>query len=235
MIKKSVILGVIVTIMCIVLIGCDIQSRNVNNEIEYKTEQNNTIKLSEVVARKYIDVVNEYENGKKDDFEGELKYELIYFNEDDIPELIVNNLGYFVEIISFKDGEIVRSEPMSYGAWGIAGYTYAEKCSAIFVTDTDMAGAIANVGVMKYDDCFEMVDSLVKVTVGAEVNETEEGYDEIQKYLDEYGGYYYNGQKVDEGEYDRRMNELNIGGELKELTYASKTSSEMITLLENSI
>ena len=55
-----------------------INRKSVYGKTRKEVKDKLTIKLSEVVARKYIDVVNEYENGKKDDFEGELKYEFLW-------------------------------------------------------------------------------------------------------------------------------------------------------------
>ena len=91
----------------------------------------------------YAAVINFYESINP----GGMGYELIQFDEDDIPELIVDNSGYGMTMYTFKDGTL--SAPMvswAYGAGGNHGYEYSPHNNSIRNYNTDFAGAIMNIG-----------------------------------------------------------------------------------------
>ena len=74
---------------------------------------------------------------------GEKNYDLIYFDEDSVPELVVDNTGYGMTMYTFKDGKL--NAPMvdwAYGAGGNHGYEYSEYNNCIRNYNTDYAGAI---------------------------------------------------------------------------------------------
>ncbi len=71
------------------------------------------------------------------------KYKLVYFDEDDIPELVVDNSGYMVSMYTFYDGDVYAPiVDWPYGAFGNVGYDYKVKGNLISNFDQDGAGAI---------------------------------------------------------------------------------------------
>ena len=74
--------------------------------------------------------------------DGELEYDLIYFNEDDIPELVVST-GAFVSMYTYKEGCLYTlMDHWAYGAMGNAGYEYSPKKNSLRNYNTDFAGAL---------------------------------------------------------------------------------------------
>ena len=81
---------------------------------ENTEEITQNFKLSESVAQKYIQIIKDAEAGKlKFDEDGieygipqDLRCNLIYFNEDDIPELIIEDLYHYIQIFEVKDNEV---------------------------------------------------------------------------------------------------------------------------------
>ena len=45
---------------------------------------------------------------ENEDFEEELKYSLVYFDNDDISELVMDLSDYWLIVYTFKDGEVVN-------------------------------------------------------------------------------------------------------------------------------
>lgn len=75
--------------------------------------------------------------------EGEYRYNLIYFDEDEIPELVVGNNGYYMSLYTYQDGTVYTlMDHWGYGAMGNAGYEYAPKKNNLRNYNTDYAGAM---------------------------------------------------------------------------------------------
>ena len=97
----------------------------------------------------YKTVINFWESvspGGKD-------YDLIWFDEDSVPELVVDSSGYAMTMYAFNDGKL--NAPMvdwAYGAGGNHGYEYSEYNNCIRNYNTDYAGAIMNIGFARIMD-----------------------------------------------------------------------------------
>lgn len=107
------------------------------------------------VFEAYKKIVEEYECDDK----AELRYELVHINEDEIPELIINDPGYFIEGYTYSDGEVRHiMDHWSYGIDGNYGYDYVPYENVILNLDTDMGGALEWVALKKMDDRGSVVD-----------------------------------------------------------------------------
>lgn len=72
-------------------------------------------------------------------------YDLIYVDDDEVPELVSDHPGYFVSLYTYHDGSIyVLMDEWGYGAFGNHGYDYAPRKNSLYNFDTDGAGAILN-------------------------------------------------------------------------------------------
>ena len=65
-------------------------------------------------AYKAIVAFNQIENESLD-----LKYSLVYIDEDDIPELLVDDTGYWISVYSFSNSTV--TEPMEFCGYGLGG------------------------------------------------------------------------------------------------------------------
>lgn len=121
-------------------------------------------------------------------------YDLIYFDNDDIPELVVGKNGYDVSLFSYKNGHAVcYMYEWSYGIGGNAGYYYSPKNSLIHNTDFDYAGAI------QYDNYYAIIsdDSEVEAICSAK----------YVWYEDVDGDGYPSDEELENSNYDRAYEE----------------------------
>lgn len=74
---------------------------------------------------------------------GEAAYNLIYFDEDDIPELVIEPFSSMINMYTFHDGIIYTIiDGWGYGAGGNHGYEYAPGKNSLRNYNTDYAGLI---------------------------------------------------------------------------------------------
>lgn len=70
-------------------------------------------------------------------------YDLIYFNDDDIPELVADTAGYHLSLYTYADGRVYNlMQDWPYGAMGNAGYMYSPGKNSLRNDNADYAGAI---------------------------------------------------------------------------------------------
>ncbi len=90
----------------------------------------------------------------------ELRYGLIYFNDDDIPDLVISTPGYMQSLYMYEDGHLYCPIfEWAYGAGGNAGYEYVEKKAVITNFNQDYAGAIFYYTYLIMDSDHHMVSS----------------------------------------------------------------------------
>lgn len=74
---------------------------------------------------------------------GEIAYGLVYFDEDDVPELVADHTGYFMSLYTYHDGRIYTlMNEWGYGAMGNSGYEYCPGKNSLRNYNTDYAGLI---------------------------------------------------------------------------------------------
>lgn len=73
----------------------------------------------------------------------EMTYDLIYVDEDDVPELAAGVEGYYVSLYTYSDGRLYTlMDKWAYGAGGNTGYAHSPKNNNLRNYDADFAGAI---------------------------------------------------------------------------------------------
>lgn len=73
----------------------------------------------------------------------DLKFNLIYFDDDEIPELVTGVNGYYMSLYTFQDKTAYRlMDDWGYGAMGNAGYEYSPRNNSLRNYNSDYAGAI---------------------------------------------------------------------------------------------
>ena len=174
----------------------------------------------------YVDIMKQYieEYGPQ-----KIRYNLIYFDEDENPELALGQDGYWISLYTCKDKivhECMKEWP--YGAGGNHGYEYIPYGNLIRNYDTDYAGLVLYESYYTLNSQYEMVDKYwLKQSY-----EDEEGYVLTEESDEDYDAsnwhYYYEDREITGEEY----NAYQIGGEYEYMhTYTSLSASEFIEAL----
>lgn len=148
-------------------------------------------------AQKVLDVVETIREDCEaydSDFQSQLdsyEFQLIYLDEDDIPELVFGPTGYFVSLYAYAAGAEGTAESgtlhpvmdqWGYGAGGNHGYVYIPGENVIYNDDTDFAGAVHYISYMNMNAEYELdsytiesacLDEAGNVFMGSEDSEQE--------------------------------------------------------------
>lgn len=93
--------------------------------------------------------LNELENAEE--------YNLIYFDEDDIPELVTGVNGYYTSMYTYHNGNVyLLMDRWPYGAMGNAGYEYVPYKNSLRNYNSDFAGAIVYTTYMTIGEKYTM-------------------------------------------------------------------------------
>lgn len=133
---------------------------------------------------------------------GERTYDLIYFNDDDIPELVVDTAGYFLSLYTYADGRVYPLiDQWGYGAMGNAGYTYSPRKNSMRNDNADFAGAIVYTTYMTMGKDYTL-DEVVQIAsyYFDDVNGNGMPDDEEIASVGRYGVHYIQGKEVSEEE-----------------------------------
>ncbi len=167
--------------------------------------------------------------GKMCDLEskGEAEYGLLYFDEDDVPELAAGITGYQVSLYSFRDGYIYNlMDHWPYGAMGNAGYEYCPRQNSLRNYNTDYAGAVCYTAYMTMNSSFSMETVAVVETYNFDdVNGNGIPDEDEMESLGKYGVSYIDGREatdeecaaLNKGEYEWIEGTLSLKELLAEL------------------
>ena len=170
--------------------------------VEYIINQAYTTNLVDY-AKEYIKIIEKIET---DYPESNITGDFIYFNNDDIPDLVIGVSGYWVSLYIYENGTVYNPvDEWGYGAMGNPGYDYQEKKGVIFNFNTDFAGEIFTSSISVLNSKYEF-DTLYFTGASDESTISQEA----KKALEEYGGYFYNDQKLSKQEYNNKLKGLSI-------------------------
>ena len=129
------------------------------------------------------------------------KYDLIYFDEDEIPELLISARGYWTTMYAFSDGEILcPMDQWAYGAMGNTGYSYLPSQNKLYNQNADYAGALRHLTIMSLNDAHELE---TRVSIDARMFDDKNGNgtpDNDEYFDDDAVEYYLDGRKISEAE-----------------------------------
>lgn len=109
----------------------------------------NDTKQSQEYEEVYCEVIDKYCEELDSDKEPTFSY--IYFNEDDIPDLVIDLPGYYVSLYVYSEGVAVPvMEREAYGAGGFTGYVYLPHESLVYEALSGMAGAKRELSFIRY-------------------------------------------------------------------------------------
>ena len=126
-------------------------------------------------------------------------YDLIYVDEDEIPELVSGKRGYYVNLYTYHDGTLYTlMYDWGYGAMGNAGYEYAPRENSLRNYNADQAGAIMHTYYMCINEQ-HAIETPVWIESYNFVDSNGNGWlDEEETYGE--GEVYINGEKASEEE-----------------------------------
>ena len=138
-----------------------------------------------------------------------VKFGLVFFDNDNIPELVAGLDSYYVSLYTYKDDEVTPIfEDWGYGIGGNPGYDYCPREGVIYNMNNDFAGLMVWETYMKYDpksgELKDMNDKEMSFWFVEDPNG--DGFidsDETEKveYLEE-PIYYYGDDRVSKEEYE---------------------------------
>jgi len=206
------------------------QNQNISN-----TDNGNNKDTFEIIdanltayATEYIDIIDEHQSKYPDK---ELICDLIYFNNDDIPDLVINCEG--INLYMYENGIVhTLMENAAYEIGGSKYYNYLEKKGVIYNYGNGFAGAIRcdTYYVLNSKHKFDILSYLGKEEGIINSNLIpEETLEEIEKEIKKYGGYYYNEQKISEDEYNKKLKDFSgsINNKDYKMLEGKKTSTEI--------
>ena len=179
-------------------------------------------KIPDGCLEAYIDLVDSL--AAEDD---SLMFDLIYVNNDDIPELVAGNNGYWVNMYSYVGGEVkTYMDSWPYGAMGNAGYYYCPSANVIYNANADYAGAIRYETYMSMDDNGE-----IEPFMSGEISYIDEGKDpgDVDSYLED-PNYFLRGEKVNEEQFYAAFCYADL-----RIICGNKTAAEVKAMLEEGV
>ena len=177
----------------------------------------------------YIDQIKKCESEKEGDTN--ITYDLIYINDDDIPELVAGVDGFYIDLYTYADGKAyVLTDYWPYGAGGNAGYQYIPYKNVIENENADQAGAIRYYYYWMIDDSHALKaynDADLSLWLFDDKNGN--GIMDEEEYTGDDGEcyYYYADQKISKEEFESHQ----ITGDYQWIT-GTKTADEMIAQLQ---
>lgn len=240
------VLFVVSLISVLLLTGCNEKNNNaINNNAsgnipkKVSSDQQILVQGEEYILEGkiydgYNEKIEEYtEHNPKVNFD----CEYIYFNNDDTPDMVVDNPGYNISIYTWNadTNSVAETLEWPYGSASTVGYEYYEKAGIITFESRDYNGAVVSDNMIVFDEKLNQKENLFHIKPGTKLEKQDlenmsssekATYEEAQKFIERNEGYYYNGEKVTAEKYNEKVQELmeNVTGEKKPLTKGNEES-----------
>lgn len=133
--------------------------------------------------------------------ENDLQYDLLYVDNDDIPELSSGSEGYYVSLYTFHDGTIhTLMDRWPYGAMGNIGYEYSPHNNNLRNENNDYAGLVHYTTYWKIHPSHELETVVTIETLHFDDPDGDHVPSNDEEYLEE-GTSFINGAAVTEADY----------------------------------
>lgn len=179
-----------------------------------KTTNNTGNESSNITNSSYTEEYKKIIDKNESEYPGS-KYSLIYFNGDNIPDLVVNNGG--VNLYMYENDKVYNLlEDAPIGVGGSKYFSYLERKGALYNYGNGYAGAISYITIKVLNSKREF-DEFSIIEKGADLEDTTDSmYEQIQEELSKTAGYYYNGKKISEGEFNDKLNKASVSSDERE-------------------
>lgn len=217
------------------------ETDNKDKEQASQTEETDEDKFNKqltAAAKTFVELLNTDNPGMVDDNlkyvwnQSDLRYALIYLNDDDIPELVVDKPGYYEGVYYYNQGEVKEVFFGGYGAANV-GYDYYERKDYISDLSRDWVEQDGgSVWTYSTNYCPVINSELKCYTIESNTWYSSDG----TSNKDLGNKYYRDGKEISEKEYKEDMNSLDLGELGESLTlYNGVTRSEIIAQLNDII
>ncbi len=164
--------------------------------------------LEEKYADAYLKKAEEYKEAHSDTDSENITFKLIFFNDDEIPELSCGVNGGIVSLYTYledKDEVVATLDEWSYGVGGNAGYEYIPLRNVMRNYNSDYAGMIRYASFSYMGDDGLMKDNyyLKEIHFNDLDGNGEPG--EAEEYSEEALQYFKKDEKVSKEDYDRSL------------------------------
>lgn len=259
------VLLIISVISILFLMGCN-SSKNVNNvqntnlsqnvenqQHEILNNEDGDAKISKELAKSYIAIINSIEKMAPNEY----KYKLAYINDDDEPELIVDNPWYDtgiiipledkIYIVVDEDENVDTSNTaiinnsidnldfvhlLPYGVSRISGYDYVEKRNYISCTYPSITSS--EITIFKLDGNILKAESYLSTQLfdgSLPVNENDINENTNIDLLETK--YYLDGKEISKEEYIEKTSVLSNSETLEEDTISASEVIEYLSTIAN--
>lgn len=135
-------------------------------------------------------------------YEDTLDYDLIYVDEDEIPELVAGKNGYWLSLYTYHDGTVYTlMDWWGYGVMGNAGYEYVPKANRMRNYNTDFAGAILHTSYMWVDGQHTLDWMTITTYNFDDVNGNGMPDENEEESMGKYSVSYVDGVEITDGQY----------------------------------
>lgn len=191
--------------------------------VDAKYENINDDRYIENWQRAYCDIIQEAYSGNSDLGNADYGwgFDLIYFNDDDIPDLVCNNQGFCVAVYCYDGESAYKAFFGNYGIAGLNGYEYVSRRSIVSWADMDYAGLQYYCIACRINDNHELEDiydeyPCVKYYVDSNNNGMPDEDEEVT-FEDGRAFYFIGDREVTEEEFDEYISVVPAtDGELTE-------------------
>lgn len=149
----------------------------------------------------YLSILHKYRFCYPEDFET-LTCDLIYVDEDDVPEFIIGDSGYWISMYTYKDGRLYELMDMwAYGAGENAGYEYIPYENVMRNYNSDYAGLVLYTSYATIDENYNLEESSYYLKMSYE-DENGKVIEDLSDYDESNWHFYYEEKEITAEEYN---------------------------------
>ena len=168
-----------------------ISSHAVENLSSQSAEWAKAYQWANAYAQQARRLVAEYGN--------KIRFDLIFFDGDNIPELVVSEPGYWVSMYTYHNGRLYcPMETWPYGAMGNYGYSYLPGANSMLNIDLDSAGAEIWYTFMHTNNQYDEIEPYLSILY-TQLKNPSLGW---EGGILDYGVPYINGIQISQQEFD---------------------------------
>ncbi len=185
----------------------------------------------------YLRTIDSYESGHQTGGTDGFQYDLIWFDDDDIPELVAGLNGYYVSMYTYdeeSDEVFCVLDDWGYGVGGNAGYEYIPRGNTLRNYDSDYAGMIRYTYFARIGSSHELEEiGTIEEDYYIDLNGDGEPSWDPDEYTDEVQRYYNltDGREISEEEYRRLVSTGDF--EMIEGRYSADRMKSLLNEISN--
>lgn len=170
---------------------------------------------------------------------GNLKYDLVFFNDDNIPELVVSYPEGSTALYTYDAGEVIYTlkddemgiddeRGLGFGVGGNAGYEFIPRANVMRNFNNEYAGLYRWITYRQIDPKTHMLVNKYESSLGEKHFEGDDPAEAMENYVEEPTAYFMGEKEISSGEYASYL----VDGDFEEL-HGTKAYQAMLDKLES--